>query len=226
MGNEEKEKGLNENLSPITHHKEIVAKNELKIDEIKSNSSIINQIYLDPLDPTTPFKFSNIALCEHCQTVYSHIIANYRQIELKALQNFSFLMAYGGLDISPFYVLDLSRSGVGKTANKTTQQYLLLDPIKDRQMEKYDKFKADENNKYKKAYFNNIHDDLSKGGIEASFNFEKVQMVELDEYARVSKDPIFKPLITSILRQHGKKDFSIPTYKGNESRLQADNKGS
>lgn len=167
-------------------------------------------------DLITPFKFSNIALCKYCETVYNHIIANYRQIELKALQNFSFLMAYGGLDIDPFYVLDLSRSGIGKTANQTTQQYLLLDPVKDRQMLKYDTFKADENNKDKRAFFNNIHEDLSKGGIEASFNFEKVQMIEIDEYARVSRDPIVKPLLTSILKQHGKKDFSIPTYKSNE----------
>lgn len=223
MSNEEK--GLNENLSPLIKYNVIISKDDLETDKTKSNSSIINQIYLDPLEPTTPFKFSNVALCEYCQIIYNHIIANYRQIEIKALQNFSFLMAYGGLNINPFYVLDLSRSGVGKTANKTTQQYLLLDPIKDRQMEKYDKFKADENNKYKKAYYNNIHDDLSKGGIEASFNFEKVQMVELDEYARVSKDPVLKPLITSILRQHGKKDFSIPTYKNNEANYKPIIKG-
>lgn len=168
-------------------------------------------------DLITPFKFSNITLCEYCEAVYNHIVANYRQIELKALQNFSFLMAYGGFDIDPFYVLDLSLSGIGKTANQTTQQYLLLDPVKDRQMEKHDTFKADENNKGKKAFFNNIHEDLSKGGIEASFSFEKVQMIEIDEYARVAKDPVAKPLFTSILKQHGKKDFSIPTYKSNEA---------
>lgn len=198
--------GLNGNGLPNSN-KEIISKNSKYYNSVS---------YALTLEPTTPFKFSNPALYKYCETVYNHIIANYRQIELKALQNLSFLMAYGGLDIDPFYVLDLSLSGIGKTANQTTQQYLLLDPVKDRQMEKNDIFRADENNKDKKAFFNNIHEDLSKGGIEASFSFEKVQMIEIDEYARISKDQVAKTLLTSILKQHGRTDFSIPTYKSNE----------
>lgn len=41
-------------------------------------------------------------------------------------------------------------------------------------------------------------------------------MAEIDEYARISKDQVVKPLLTSILKQHGRTDFSIPTYKSNE----------
>ncbi|VYS84221.1 hypothetical protein [Campylobacter ureolyticus] len=238
MGNEEKEKGLNENLSPITHHEEIVAKNELKIDEIKSNSHKNKISYEKPLDEyksdlelfnanqideirkkySTPYKFSSKFLNDFFSFVFKHRKSNFRQIEIKGLHNISALLAFMGQPIMPFYLLDVSDSSTGKSSNNNFQNNIIFEIISSK-LEQINK--PTENDKDKNMRF--IID--TKVSIEAIFEvlFEgsKTLYITLPEAAGVlnSANPMYADVINFLTDKHGLSTLVTPTFKTNMKKM-------
>lgn len=101
-----------------------------KVASIISNKSL-EKNYL------TPFCFESKTLREWCKFVKSYNPSNYRQIEIQAVQCFSAIIAYCNQPNLPFFLLDISDSGTGKSRNKKFQFDILFKPIQDELDERF-----------------------------------------------------------------------------------------
>lgn len=100
------------------------------VEQTKNNRKIIGKNALEKAY-ITPFIFESEILNSWCKFVKTYNISNYRQIEIQAVQCFSAIIAYCGQPNLPFFLLDLSDSGTGKSSNKRFQFDILFKPIKD-----------------------------------------------------------------------------------------------
>ncbi|WP_297916837.1 hypothetical protein [uncultured Campylobacter sp.] len=91
----------------------------------KTNTLIINNKSLEK-NYLTPFCFESKTLREWCEFVKSYNPSNYRQIEIQAVQCFSAIIAYCNQPNLPFFLLDISDSGTGKSRNKKFQFDILF----------------------------------------------------------------------------------------------------
>lgn len=102
----------------------------------KTNTLIINNKGLEK-NYLTPFCFESKTLREWCKFVKSYNPSNYRQIEIQAVQCFSAIIAYCNQPNLPFFLLDISDSGTGKSRNKKFQFDILFKPIQDELDERF-----------------------------------------------------------------------------------------
>ncbi|WP_169975315.1 MULTISPECIES: hypothetical protein [unclassified Campylobacter] len=173
---------------------------------------------------TSQFHFAIKWLNDYTELLREARPSTYPQIELKAIQNFAFLLAHGGFNMNCFYMLDLSDTGTGKGVNFKTQNKLLFEPIKDNDRELWQEHKnrIDEqvkNNEISKAeaktkLIRSIHkDEASVEALAQCFESSKVQMLEVEELGNAIKSDKKHPLIDFVTKMHATKDFISPTYK-------------
>ncbi len=165
--------------------------------------------------------------------VADHTTANERQASVKVLQNIAYLFTYGGMVKHglPFYAVDLSPTGTGKTEVVKKCRQLLLSPVFEKQQREH----SDDLERYKEETLSSkgkekefvelpklhkcIHvTDTSPEALFESFEAQKAQMVELGELGRKLKNMKHQPLIDYIVEGYGAAELPAPNYKNQRMR--------
>ncbi len=160
--------------------------------------------------------------------IANHTTANRQQASVKTLQNIAYLFSYGGMvDYGlPFYAVDLSPTGTGKTEVVKKCRQLLLSPVFEKQQEAH----LDDLERYQEETLSSkgkekdfvqlpklhkcIHvTDTSPEALFESFEAQKAQMVELGELGRKLKNQKHQPLIDYIVEGYGATELPAPNYK-------------
>ncbi len=160
--------------------------------------------------------------------IAGHTTANERQASVKVLQNIAYLFSYGGMVKHglPFYAVDLSPTGTGKTEVVKKCRQLLLSPVFEKQqkehledLERYQEDILSAKGKEKDfVQLPKLHKcihvtDTSPEALFESFEAQKAQMVELGELGRKLKNQKHQPLIDYIVDGHGATELPAPNYK-------------
>lgn len=157
-----------------------------------------------------------------------HTTANARQSSVKVLQNIAYLFSYGGMvrHSLPFYAVDLSPTGTGKTEVVKKCRQLLLSPVFVKQQSEH----TNDIERYKEEILSakgkekefielpKLHKcihvtDTSPEALFESFEAQKAQMVELGELGRKLKNQKHQPLIDYIVEGYGATEIPAPNYK-------------
>jgi hypothetical protein len=160
--------------------------------------------------------------------IANHTTANEQQASVKTLQNIAYLFSYGGMVNYglPFYAVDLSPSGTGKTEVVKKCRQMLLSPVFDKQQESHledlERYKEETlSSKGKEKEFiplpkmhKCIHvTDTSPEALFESFEAQKAQMVEIGELGRKLKNQKHQPLVDYIVEGYGARELPAPNYK-------------
>jgi len=204
---------------------EIFGDSEEQAPEVMGAKEVVgDEIIAEKSYYSNPFMFSVSWLNDYSKTVFKHCTSGYLQIQVKMLQNLSYLINYGGYHTPAFYILDVCPSGTGKSENIKIQSSLLLNPIYEAQKVKLDydiaRYEADrsvakgkdkEMVKPPKLYRCIHANDTSKEALFESFETTKSQLVEFGELGLRLKKP--DPVIDFIVDAFGKRTITAPNYK-------------
>ncbi len=178
--------------------------------------------------PKVDFLFRSKYVNDLISIINKHTTANERQISVKVLQNTAYLFSYGGMvNLGlPFYGVDLSPTGTGKTEIIKKSRQLQLSPVFERQQEAHhddlDRYQEETlSAKGKEKDFvvqpklhKCIHvTDTSPEALFESFEAQKAQMVEMGELGRKLKNQKYQDLINYIVEGHGASELPSPNYK-------------
>jgi len=164
-----------------------------------------------------------------------HTTANARQSSVKVLQNIAYLFTYGGMvkHNLPFYAVDLSPTGTGKTEVVKKCRQLLLSPVFAKQQSEH----TNDIERYKEEILSakgtekefielpKLHKcihvtDTSPEALFESFEAQKAQMLELGELGRKLKNQKHQQLIDYIVEGYGATELPAPNYKNQRMRKQ------
>ncbi|MDA3054952.1 MULTISPECIES: hypothetical protein [unclassified Campylobacter] len=161
----------------------------------------------------TPFAFESSFLNEWCKFVREYNPSNYRQIEIQAVQCMSAIISYCNQPNLPFFLLDISDSGTGKSRNKKFQFDILFDPIK-QELDK--KFKA--SNEIE-LYSFLIEGKITSEGIFTSALNQRVFFANFGEIgtALKNKDPKTQEILTMLTDKNSANNtLTRPVYKNSK----------
>ena len=171
-------------------------------------------------DADNAFEFKLTWLNDAIQLVHSRTTASFLQIETKTIQNIAYLLAYAGLQKTPFYLFDFSTSGSGKTENAKKCRELFLAPIFELQQKaldedhkKYSRIKNKDFTQLPKLHKCIHSTDCSVEALFESFETIKSQYIEFGELGLTLKRT--NTLIDYIVAGHGANTIFAPNFKNN-----------
>ncbi len=200
-------------------------RDEATVDETatkKSDTAIVVEVEVEK------FTFKSQWVSSMIDIIDKHTTANKRQASVKTLQNIAYLFSYGGMVNYglPFYAVDLSPTGTGKTEVVKKCRQLLLYPVFEKQqkahnedLERYQEETLSSKGKEKDfVQLPKLHKcihvtDTSPEALFESFEAQKAQMVELGELGRKLKNQKHQPLIDYIVEGYGATELPAPNYK-------------
>jgi hypothetical protein len=176
----------------------------------------------------TPHMIKSEWVHDLINVIVEHTTANARQSSVKVLQNIAYLFAYGGMvrHNMPFYAVDLSPTGTGKTEIVKKCRQLLLTPVFEKQQSEHtndlERYKQEtlsmrgRGNEF--VEINKLHKcihvtDTSPEALFESFEAQKAQMLELGELGRRLKNQKHQTLIDYIVEGYGASELAAPNYK-------------
>jgi len=164
----------------------------------------------------TPYLFGINLLDNVVETIHRHTVSSYMQISAIALLDLSYVLAYGGLRGTSFYLFDLSPSGGGKDSAANQSFDLLLNPIMKLQNERkqlHDAMRIDSDDKIPPKSFHCIHTtDVTPQATYRAFETTKAQYPRLGEISnkmRKKEDS----LMIFITESYGRSTLVQPNYK-------------
>lgn len=231
----ENKEGLNGNGLPNSN-KEIISKNG-KYDNNANDKSSFDEFilqmdkdldnYQEFIDEKhiKAFDFGIKWLDDLFHLVYSITPAGYSQIQAMSLFMISFIFAKANADITPFYLLDMSKTGGGKTKNYKIQKHLLkaiINECQEMQKEAYNSLLMAENDEETdqiKPIYNSFNPIQEKTSAESLYQtlenpYNRTLLIFFDEIGkRLNSKGADSGALLFTLQNHGTTSITNTNFK-------------